>query len=344
MSHEIFVDWITINQLHSSPDRTEGLPVLVSGTTVVYDQFGIPRFERARPARFIGSHETSIQITSNGVFVSLSGNAGRFSRRDNLFNYGIRETVQKAGRLLLGQGLPQFTPGFTASNGEYTRGATVSRLDITANYSTGSESQARAFIRWLAEKSVSRMKKGRAGDESVWFVNSRHMIKAYIKHIEMEKHGMSKDDQLYQWCKDQGIVRVELELKKRMLDTEGIYHLENITEEALQEIYFRETEILRRVDRSDEPDIIDSLPARYRMTAAAWLAGEDVRSFMSERTFFRHAKVLREYGLDIGEPRNIVKFPTKVNVIELRPISPPDWYHFNDTYNDQPALRLVSNE
>lgn len=340
MSHEIFIDWITINQFHAG----KSLPVLVSGSTVVYDQYGIPRFERARPARFIGSHETSIQITCNGVFVSLSGNAGRFSRPDNLFSYGVRETVQKASHLVMDQGLPEFTPGFTASNGQYTRGATVSRLDITANYATGSESQARAFIRWLADKSVSRMKKGRAGDESVWFVNSRHMIKAYIKHIEMEKHGMSKDDQLYQWCKEQGIVRVEVELKKRMLDTEGLYHLEAITEEKLIEIYHRETEILKRVDRSDEPDIIDSLPARYRMTAAAWLAGEDVRSFLSRATLFRHAKVLREYGLDILEPRSIVKFPTKVNVIELRPVSPPDWYQFNDTYNDQPALRLVSNE
>lgn len=340
MSHEIFVDWITINQLHAG----KSLPVLVSGSTVVYDQFGIPRFERARPARFIGSHETSIQIACNGVFVSLSGNAGRFSRRDNLFSYGIRETVQKASRFVLDQGLPEFTPGFTASNGQYTRGATVSRLDITANYATGSESQARAFIRWLADRSVSRMKKGRAGDESVWFVNSRHMIKAYIKHIEMEKHGMSKEDQLYQWCKEQGIVRVEVELKKRMLDTEGLYHLENITEEKLIEIYHRETEILKRVDRSDEPDILDAIPARYRMTAAAWMAGEDVRSFMSNGALYRHAKILREYGLDILEPRNIVKFPTKVNVIELKPISPPDWYRFDDSYLEERSLRLVSNE
>lgn len=344
MSHEIFIDWITISQLHAGESLTESLPVLVSGATVIYDQFGIPRFERARPARFIGSHETSIQISCNGVFVSLSGNAGRFSRRDNLFGYGIRETVQKASCLCMDQGLPQFTPGFTAGNGQYVRGAKVSRLDITANYATGSESQARAFIRWLANRSVSRMKKGRAGDESVWFVNSRHMIKAYIKHIEMEKHGMSKEDQLYQWCKDQGIVRVEVELKRRMLQTEGIDHLEAITEEKLVEIYHRETEILKRVDRSDEPDIIDSLPARYRMTAAAWLAGEDVRNFMSNGTLYRHAKVLREFGLDILEPRNIVKFPTKVNVIELKPVSPPDWYQFNDTYNDQPAMRLVSNE
>lgn len=340
MSHEIFVDWITINQLHAG----KSLPVLVSGSTVVYDQFGIPRFERARPARFIGSHETSIRISCDGVFVSLSGNAGRFSRRDNLFSYGIRETVQKASRLVLDQGLPEFAPGFTASNGQYTRGATLSRLDITANYATGSESQARAFIRWLADRSVSRMKKGRAGDESVWFVNSRHMIKAYIKHIEMEKHGMSKEDQLYQWCKDQGIVRVEVELKKRMLDTEGLYHLENITEDKLVEIYCRETEILKRVDRSDEPDILDAIPARYRMTAAAWMAGEDIRCLVSQATLYRHAKVLREYGLDILEPRNIVKLPTKVNVIELKPISPPDWYRFDDSYLEERALRLVSNE
>ncbi len=188
------------------------------------------------------------------------------------------------------------------------------------------------------------MKKGAAGDESVWFSNGMRMFKAYIKHIEMEKHGMSKDNPVYQWCRDNGIVRIEIELKRLKLRQYGMNDFDKITQEAIEDIYEHETEILNRVDRSDEPDIIDSLPARYRMTAAAWLAGEDVRSFMSNGTLYRHAKVLREYGLDILEPRNIVKFPTKVNVIELKPVSPPDWYQFNDTYNDQPALRLVSNE
>lgn len=63
---------------------------------------------------------------------------------------------------------------------------------------------------------------------------------------------------------------------------------------------------------------------------------------MSRATLFRHAKVLREYGLDIMEVRNIVKFPTKVNVIELKPVSPPDWYKFDDDFN-QP-LKLVVNK
>jgi hypothetical protein len=51
------------------------------------------------------------------------------------------------------------------------------------------------------------------------------MIKAYIKHIEMEKHGMKTDDPVYEWCRDNGIVRVEVELKKRMLHDEGMHKL-----------------------------------------------------------------------------------------------------------------------
>ncbi|WP_176969814.1 hypothetical protein [Nitrosomonas sp. Nm33] len=48
------------------------------------------------------------------------------------------------------------------------------------------------------------MKKGRSGDESGWWSNTRHKIKAYIKHIEMEKHGMKTDDPVYEWCRDNG--------------------------------------------------------------------------------------------------------------------------------------------
>ncbi|AKH37256.1 hypothetical protein AAW31_04665 [Nitrosomonas communis] len=67
-------------------------------------------------------------------------------------------------------------------------------------------------------------------------------------------------------------------------------------------------------------DILDSIPTRYRMTAAAWLAGEDLRTIMSNGTLYRHAKILREYGLDITEPCNVTKFPTKVHVVELKPV------------------------
>lgn len=344
MTHEkqpsIFIDWITISQIHAS----KSLPIIAGGAIVFYDGFGIPRFEKARSAMLAGSFDTRLQIKCDGSHVSLSGNVGRFSRNNNLFNYGWRETLHKANRIILDKQLPSFSGYGLDADFKETRGARISRLDVTANYSTGSESQARALIRWLSEKSVSRMKKGRAGDESVWWSNTRHMLKAYIKHIEMEKHGMSRDNPIYQYCKENGVVRVEVELKKRLLLDEGINKLETITQEKLETIFDQETEIFKRVDRSDEPDIIDALPSKSRIYAAAWLAGEDVRNLASRATLFRHAKVLRDYGIDILEPRSILKFPTKVNIIELKPLSPPDWYEFEDRFHGVEPLKLVVNK
>ncbi|BBL35724.1 hypothetical protein Nstercoris_01999 [Nitrosomonas stercoris] len=346
MNHAIFVDWITVGKSFAleCQDRGIGLPVLCRGASVLYDHNGIPRYERAIPATFGASHGTSVKVSSNGVYVSFSGNIGRLSRCDNLFNYGWRETKSKLESFLLDKGLPKLTAEPIPGDFREPLHARVSRLDITANYSTGSESQARAFIRWLSAKSLRRMKKGAAGDESVWWSNGSRMFKAYIKHIELEKHGMKKDHPVYQWCRDNGIVRVELELKRHRLRQFEMNDFEDITQEQIEHIYEHETEILKTVDRSDEPDILDAIPPRYRMTAAAWMGGEDVRTLVSRATLFRHAKILREYGLDILEPRNIVKFPTKVNVIELKPISPPDWYRFDDSYLEERALRLVSNE
>ena len=105
---------------------------------------------------------------------------------------------------------PDLPAGAAREVAQPGRGAVVSRLDITRNYSTGSESSARAFIRWLGARSISRMKRGQAGDESVWWANTRHMLKAYIKHLEMIKHGADSNDDLVSWLKDQGVVSVPM--------------------------------------------------------------------------------------------------------------------------------------
>lgn len=150
------------------------------------------------------------------------------------------------------------------------------------------------------------------------------MLKAYRKGAEMKAHGV--DDELVQWATDQGIVRVELELKRRELQERGLRDIGNITQEKLEAIFEDHLEPFRRVDSSDEPDILAAIPARSRAYAAAWLAGQDVRLLCSSATLYRHAKVLREYGLDILESRNIERFPVKVRVIDLVPVSVPEWY------------------
>jgi len=325
----LFIDWITITQHHQGAV----LPILTGGVTVHYSADGVPIFERNQSTRFAGSFETSVRVGCDGFRVSLSGNPGRFSRKDNVFNHGLAGTIEACNRILVELGLPPFTDsashrpaGESGTVSQSRRGAVISRLDITRNYTTGSESSARAFIRWLGSRSIARMKRGQAGDESVWWANTRHMLKAYIKHLEMLKHGTDKNDEMLVWLKEQGVVRVEIELKKRLLSELGLNDLGNITDAKLAEIYESQIEPFKRADRSGDEDIIEAIPQKSRVYAAAWLAGQDMRTMTSERTLYRHAKVLRECGIDILAPRNIERFPVKIRFIELEPLAMPDWY------------------
>jgi len=152
------------------------------------------------------------------------------------------------------------------------------------------------------------------------------MLKAYIKGVEMRNHGAEEDDEVAQYCDDLGVVRVEVELKRRLLKEVGLQSFDDVTQAKIQRIFEEQTSIFRRVDRSDEPDILACIPARYRVTAAAWLSGQDVCTMLANGTLYRHARVLREYGIDILQARNVERFPVKVRVVDLQPLSMPDWY------------------
>lgn len=150
------------------------------------------------------------------------------------------------------------------------------------------------------------------------------MLKAYRKGPELEKRGA--DREIVEYCNDLGVVRVEVELKRRELDERGLREFCDISQEKLEGAFTEAMEPFRRVDCSGDPDLIEGLPRRLRAIAMAWLAGQDVRLCCSRATLFRHAKVLRAVGIDILEPRNVERFPVKVQVIDLVPLAAPDWY------------------
>lgn len=321
----IFCDWFTASEFH--PEKR--FPALVSGVAAQFDGQGNCRFERAIPARHTGSFETSVGIYCDGHRVGLSGNVGRFGRADNLFNLGWGATRKKADRILSAFSLPalQSRPAEVrpAHDGAPDlRGGTLARVDLTCNFSAGSDAQARRVIQWLAGQSLKRAKRGYSGDQSVWWSNTRMMLKAYRKGPEMKARG--GDAELIEWANDCGIVRVEVELKRRELQERGLREIGEVTQDKLEAVFHECIEPFRRVDSSDEPDILAAIPSRSRAYAAAWLAGQDIRLLCSQATLYRHARVLRDYGLDVLEPRNIERFPVKVRVIDLAPVSVPDWY------------------
>lgn len=368
MSFTTFIDGIVMSQKFrpESVKTIAGLRTLAyreSGDVnhlgeVVEDQEVLP--ERIRAAWIHGSHNTKIQLSSDGTLVQLKGNPGRFGRGDNVFNLGWDETFSRCGDILESQGLPRFLTGDPCANRQFIRGldgdlitlpefagygvypddgpghqgARVWSIHVTRNYCTGSEADAIAVINWLASQSVSRIKKKMIGSSTVIWGNLNYcQVEAYIKADEMIAHcrsdldrEMMRQNPVYQWCRENGVVRVEVKAAKDYLREVGLTWAGDWDMTKVINLFESRTEVLHRVKADIEEFDPASLPSKIALTASAWLRGEDVKRVMKLRTFQRHAKLLRDYGIDIAEPRNVKTMPVRVKTIEMQSAYAPDWY------------------
>jgi hypothetical protein len=164
--YPFFIDWITIEQTHWN--LSEPLPIISDGLVESWDLNGEKEWQVIKSKTLEGSHSSKIQVRCDGNTVRLSGNVGRFGRSNNLFGYSFDEIIQKTNQILDFYGLPHFTAGessfFQSSKTLQYSGAKVTRLDLTANYSTGSEQDACDFLRWLSSQQASRVKTGVYGE------------------------------------------------------------------------------------------------------------------------------------------------------------------------------------
>lgn len=358
MSHGTFIDFIRITQEHPVRDSETGeitpLPRVDSGFVCKYvrnEETGDLTLDYQSSSRrfFEGSYDSLYIVRCDGCKVEFEGNVGRFSRPDNLFNLDFDATLQKINEILAGHGLPPFSAGTRYQNpcpskhdiqhGLYFcwTGATISEVHITQNFETGNAGNAQAAIDWLASQSVNHIKRTRAHDTTVsWGKKSgRKYLKAYLKAPEMltHRHGRSKadieQDPVYQYAHSHGILRFELEAKRLHLRDHHCRYLGDITMEKLIRLFNEDVEpLLGRVKADITRMELETLPAPVRMTASAYLRGENVRALLSQATFYRHLKVLRDYGLDISEPLpTLHAFSPVINVVQIQPVTTvPDWY------------------
>jgi len=295
--------------------------------------------ESASWAWIQGSHSTAIRVKSFEGVVALAGNPGRFGKSSNLFNMDFAGTVAAANAILEKQGLPHFTGGeaYAPESGvcelRYT-GARIWSVHLTQNYATGSMQNAQVVIDWLDSQSVARVKKSRLGKSTVVWGSLKYcQVEAYIKAPEMLAHAKTdeareavKQSAEYLYAVEHGIVRIEVKAAKDYLKEKGLTYLGAWDMGTVHRIFEERTELLHRVKIDvDEFDLLD-VPLRYRMTASAWLRGEDVtRLFNNRMTLYRHAKALRAFGLDITATRNVSAFPVRVRTINLVPLAPPEF-------------------
>jgi hypothetical protein len=152
------------------------------------------------------------------------------------------------------------------------------------------------------------------------------MCKAYLKADEMKAHGADAECQAVKYAQENGLVRIELELKRRELLDLGLSEFRNVTQEKLAAVYAERVAFLHKIERAERDDILAALPSRTRIYAAAWFAGRDVFELASPRTLFRHNKFTRPYGVDLLTPRGVDVFPSRVRIVDLQPVAAPDWH------------------
>lgn len=330
-----FIDWLSLRQTHD-----HDLPEINAGVVCGMDVHGEIVWRTTRPSVIEGSHETSVQIRCDGQTVFFSGNVSRFGRSNNLFGFDLAACLRRVNAILARLGLPAFTIGRqfyrhakTDAGIELRKawtGCQVTRIDLTANFETGSLDNARAYLEWLAtQQASSRIKVGTHGDgETIdWGRGSRRVYsKTYLKSAELRKHDGPAD--LIDYCEAVGLVRFEVTVKATQLHAMGCNYLGGLDMTQLELLFEDRRKVLTRAEHTH--DDLEHLPNALRRTARDYLAGDDLKSRMSERTFIRHRSGLLPYGLDIAVKRNVINFKPRVRVIEVRAASAPTWYDFEE--------------
>lgn len=328
-----FVDWLAIQQKHC------GMTDLNGGFFMELDSDDQEKWKSAKHLQLAGSHSTSVLVRSFAGQVELRGNVGRWCRADNVFNLDFDSTLNRANQIVDCFGLPAF-----CDDGDYwedkdgkvcSNGAAVTRLDLTRNYATGSAGDAVRFMGWLDGQSLPYIRRGRkVGSTTVqWGSNTgRYKLIAYDKAQEMIDHAKNeaqraaiKASRIYEYCRDNGIIRVELKLARQELEARGLRFLGDIQMEKLQNLFNEKVAFLHQSAVPDDLELAD-LPKLARLTYRAYMSGVDVTQILPRETLRRHAKALRPFGVDILSAPNIEHIKTQVRTINIQAVDAPEWY------------------
>jgi len=349
----VFSDWLSIYQ-----DHAQELPVLNGGYVVRFESDAfvsgfdaetgeIRPFFDAQKAEYTvsrrieheGSFDTRLSIRCDGHRVELSGNVGRFGRRDNLFGLPVLETIERANMILQALGLPPFTDhdfnvGLAHTDSfAKSHNAVITRVDLTANFAAGDRDSAFRVLHWMSGQGSCRnsgKNPRNYGNGVTWNEGSRrHYSKLYFKADELGRHC---SDAVRQYCEEVGLLRFEVSLKSRELADRGLHRIlswSRLSVEGLRMdnvVYGRFAEVLTR----NQVSVLEvrDIPGKLGMVARAYLNGENPYETLgqSARTVRRWRSQLLRYGLDIAQPCDVTRIGTRLRVIELQPLSIPAWY------------------
>jgi len=365
----MFIDWLTISQEHAFD-----LPVVCDVFTLTVDantnevlSTNQPRFKHE------ASHSTSVTIHVQGRKIRVEGNPSRIGRLDNLFGFTtVDQCVSVYNALLAEYGLPAFTRCTVvnlrqgesgAKAGDWIAdGAKIERIDLTTNVAMG-EGNALAYLRGVSSqrighsigflypngRTVSWTPKGNGKGGRLQY------RKAYDKAFEMDQNILPKIKRLYgdqspefayvsrvrNYCAEQGVVRMEQELKSEFLQRECLSYWGLINERRFAELHdeFLKIDERLKVTAMDIVSISGQLVAegicpnlRSARTTASyaleWMTGAQLD--FKKRQVNEHAAKLNGIGINIRNACDTSRFAPvfvrQCREINKQPLAMPTWY------------------
>ena len=341
------IDWLTIRQSHFMPGGAP-LPVLADGCVMTFDADGSVEYTTLKRFEVEGSYDSKCYVRCDGETVEFTGNPARWGRMDNVFGYSFGQSLQIVNQIMATLGLPAFSSGDRMETknkaGEIITiwtGATISRIDFTENYCTGSADDATHFLRWLAGQKLKSKKTNFYGDHSTVDFgrgSKRSYFKVYNKGFELLKHSKACTDvstiqkseradsieKLAEWCQNTGLVRAELELKSKALHDLHCYYLGELNMSVIEVEFKKHASVFER--STAELDSMSELGGKVLAIYRMWQAGDDLKNKFGKSQLYAHRKALLPHGIDIFIPSNVIRFEPKTRVIALSAAVPPDWY------------------
>lgn len=307
----VFCDWVTA--VHVYP---EGVPPRESGRVLKVTSDGQIDWEsQCWEAIRCPSSDTSIRAKCDGRSLRVTGNVGRFGRASNVTGYSLGVCVDRARVLLENLGFDVTGFGVAGNHTEFGRTGTVlARVDLAANCLV---SDYPMLCHALSVRKIGRVAPimGKYGPTWGYGAKRGGWVRAKLYDKDAEQAGRRTTSP------GATMARFEVQLGREWLRVNGLDTVESwcgLSEGGVdmgQVIWGRFAEEAF-MEGADGASFVE-LPASLQRYAYAWKDGADVRSMVSDRTYYRVRRQLLEYGIDVGVRCNVVALKREVRKVSV---------------------------
>jgi len=303
----VLCDWL--GGSHAYPEPVKPMD---SGRILKIDRDGVIEYEKRTWEQIrCPSSDTSIRVRCDGKRLDFTGNIGRFQQQDNLTGLGVVECVERWQEVLVKLGANVEMFGAVIRQGTLAEAGTrLTRIDLASNFRV---SDYAAFCRTKLARPIGRRhpREGRYGP--TWGYEAKRSnwwkAKLYDKEAEMQGLRSSKGGDT--------TARFEVQLGGEWLKRENLHTVKAWGDDMAKIIYGRFASELFKETASVET--WDEIPAKLRYVAVLWRDGVDLRNTMSRSAWYAAKSRLKDYGIDISVPCNVVALTRRCRNIDVMP-------------------------